>query len=349
MPSLYARIVIGTGAILFGSGLTNIWWRATGDVQIVFYLLAVVVATWLAGPLTGAVVAIAESVAQFNWKLRSGADWAITDSNSWMRLAVFACAAFVFIWLWEMLERRRRELASTIHELDNANSVKDEFLGLVSHELKTPITVIRGNAEVLDREQSRIDAENRAAAIHDIRTESERLARIVDDLLVVSRLGLVQLEREPLLLQRIAERVVNEHQRYQAGRPMRVNGDAPPAIGTPAAVEQILNNLLVNAEKYSPKDAPIDIDVGADGREVEVCVRDRGVGIAPDELERVFTPFFRADSVSRSTGGMGIGLTVCKRLVEAQGGRIWARRPPAGGSEVWFTLPRAREDAFATA
>jgi K+-sensing histidine kinase KdpD len=142
-------------------------------------------------------------------------------------------------------------------ELRAANHVKDEFLGLVSHELKTPITVIRGNAEVLDTRGSQIDDVSRAIAVRDIRRESERLSRMVDDLLSLSRLGLLQLEKEPLLVRRVVDRIVAEHRRYDQGRPMPVRGDAPPALGAAVAVEHILHNLLTNAERYSPQYTPI--------------------------------------------------------------------------------------------
>jgi signal transduction histidine kinase len=227
--------------------------------------------------------------------------------------------------------------------------VKDEFLGLVSHELKTPITVIRGNAEVLDTRGSQIDDVSRAIAVRDIRRESERLSRMVDDLLSLSRLGLLQLEKEPLLVRRVVDRIVAEHRRYDQGRPMPVRGDAPPALGAAVAVEHILHNLLTNAERYSPQYTPIEVDLRHVGQEVEVAVRDHGSGITPQDAEKVFAPFYRSAAGERVAGGIGIGLTVCKRLVEAQGGRIWAAPASGGGTEVTFTLPLAADDGLSQA
>jgi signal transduction histidine kinase len=229
-------------------------------------------------------------------------------------------------------------------ELRKANSVKDEFLALVSHELRTPITVICGNAEILDIRWSRIDEESRRAAVHDIRLEGERLSDLVENLLVLSRLGLLQLDREPLMPRAIAERVVAEHRRLHPERPLYLEGDAPLALGAPVAVEHVLANLLSNAEKYTPPDTRIDVSLRHTATEIEVAVRDRGAGLPSYHLERVFQPFYRARP-ENGAAGMGIGLTVCKRLVEAQGGRIWARRPPGGGFEVVFTLPLAPEEA----
>jgi signal transduction histidine kinase len=228
-------------------------------------------------------------------------------------------------------------------ELRNANSVKDEFLALVSHELRTPITVICGNAEVLDARWSRIDDESRATAIHDIRVEGERLSTLVDNLLAVSRLGLLQLDREPLLPRAIVERVVGEHRRLHPERQVDLEGDAPLALGAPVAVERVIENLLSNAEKYSPRDAPINVSLREAESDVEIAVRDAGEGVPSAQLEQLFEPFYRSHAAEHPAG-MGIGLTVCKRLVEAQGGQVWASHPVEGGFQVTFTLPLAEDE-----
>ncbi len=229
-------------------------------------------------------------------------------------------------------------------ELRAANAVKDEFLGLVSHEMKTPITVIRGNAELLDRRRALVDEHSEAIAIHDIRVESERLSRIVDDLLTLSRLGLLELEREPLMLRRLIDRVVSEHRASQPARPIRASGDSPAVLAAPAAVEQVLTNLIANAERYTPAGSPIEVRVRALPGQAEVAVRDFGHGIPAGESERVFATFYRSAAREPAAGGIGIGLTVCRRLVEALDGHIGARQPPGRGTEVAFTLPLAPEE-----
>jgi PAS domain S-box-containing protein len=229
-------------------------------------------------------------------------------------------------------------------ELRHANNVKDEFLSLVSHELKTPITIIAGNAEVLEKRAPYIDEESRTAALLDISNESERLSHIIDDLLVLSRLDRgYRFDREPLMVQRIVDRVVTWHRRDLPERKfiVRHGKGIPAALGSPPSVEQVLNNLLSNAEKYSPDDAPVEVSVRRAGDEVEVVVADRGIGILPDELEHLFAPFYRSPRVAAEAAGVGIGLAVCKRLVEAQSGRIWVRPREGGGSEFAFTLPVA--------
>ena len=238
------------------------------------------------------------------------------------------------------------ELREAAEELRRANAAKDEFLGLVSHELKTPITTIMGNAEVLFRRSDALDAESRAGALADIRNDAERLHRIIENLLVLARLERgQQFEREPLLVHRLTERLTNEHRRRFPRRTIRVHAetDAGPALAESGYTELVLRNLMSNAEKYSPAHEPIDVFIERIGREIVVRVLDRGVGFAPEEAEELFTPFYRSPSVPMNVQGIGIGLAVCKRLIEVQTGRVWAMPREGGGSEVGFALPAIDE------
>jgi signal transduction histidine kinase len=241
------------------------------------------------------------------------------------------------------------EIRQTESELRKANAIKDEFLGLVSHELRTPITIVCGNAEILDKRWATLDEESKRTAIHDIRVEGERLSRLVDNLLVLARFGLFQLPNEPILPLPLVKGVVDEHQRLHPERELEVHGDAPVAIGAPVAVQQVVDNLLSNAEKYSPAGAPIDVSLRETRDSVEIAVHDQGEGFVPEEFERAFEPFYRAEGANDGVPGLGIGLAVCRRLVEAQGGVIWARRPRQGGFEVAFTLPLEPEEAATAA
>lgn len=245
-------------------------------------------------------------------------------------------------------EQLHREIAAErerlLAELRLANDAKDEFLGLVSHELKTPITTILGNAQVLNRQYDAIDDESRHIALTDIHQNAERLHRIIDDLLVLARLEAGRsIEREPVLLDRIARRVAAEHARRHPGRDMRVEIDdaAVCVLGEEMYIEQVLRNLISNAEKYSPPDSVIELDVIVQEGQAAVRVRDRGAGFPPEDSERIFTAFYRSPVTAASAGGVGIGLAVCRRLIDAQGGRIWAAAREGGGSEFGFTLPFA--------
>ncbi len=242
-------------------------------------------------------------------------------------------------------EEEREKL---LEDLSIANAAKDEFLGLVSHELKTPITTILGNAMILRLRADKIDAESRDAALLDMSTEAERLHHIIDNLLVLARLEQGQaIVSEPLLLSRMAEKLVTEHRHHFPHRTIRVNAEErmTPAGGEAVYVEQVLRNLLSNAEKYSPADNPIDVIIRQETGELLVSVIDNGAGFSSDEIEQVFAPFYRSPRTSATIGGVGIGLAVCKRLIEAQGGRVWARAAGEGGAEVGFSLPIVDDDA----
>jgi PAS domain S-box-containing protein len=232
----------------------------------------------------------------------------------------------------------------TAEELKKANAAKDEFLGLVSHELKTPITTIYGNAEVLRHRFDRLDEESRASALQDISNEAERLHRIIDNLLVLARLESGRaINAEPLLVRRLVDPIVAEHERRFPHRTIRVDAESGPLpiLGEPVYVEQVVRNLLSNAEKYSPPQEPIDVRIRSAGDRLEVSVLDRGGGFPPEEAEMLFTPFYRSPSTAGYAGGVGVGLAVCKRLIEAQGGAMWARSRKEGGSDIGFSLPLA--------
>jgi signal transduction histidine kinase len=225
-------------------------------------------------------------------------------------------------------------------KLRQANAVKDEFLGLVSHELRTPITIIQGNSHVLLKVLT-LSGEYHAA-LDDIRTEAERLNRLVNNLLVLAKLESGQdLEVEPILIVPILERVLSEHRRkhetHQINLRHLVTGQ--PNMGNEVYVEQILVNLISNAEKYSPPGSEIEVVLSTEERWRVVRVLDRGIGLDGANPEDLFDAFYRSDTASQISAGLGVGLAVCKRLVEAQGGQIWAKPREGGGSEFGFTLP----------
>jgi len=239
----------------------------------------------------------------------------------------------------EELERRVRERTA---ELERANATKDEFLGLISHELKTPIAVIIGFSEVLLKRADRLSDAQRRDALIDIHTEAERVHHIIDNLLTLSRLERgQQVNREPVHLPRLIARCIQEHAAQFPHRLFVVEAppDLPYVEAAPVYVEQVLRNFISNAEKYSPADTAIELRAWADGWEVVVAVDDHGTGIPAEELEKIFTPFYRSPTTQRQAEGAGIGLAVCKRLMEAQDGRVSAERLARGGMRFAFALP----------
>ena len=242
--------------------------------------------------------------------------------------------------------RLLREAQETAAELREASAAKDEFLGLISHELRTPITTIFGNAQVLRRHGERVTVEDRAAALSDIEQETDRLQRIIDNLLVLARMQAgQQVPTEPVLLGYLIGRLASKHLERFPARAVDVSvpEGLPPVEAEAVYVEQVLANLLSNAEKYSPAGQPIAIEAFVADDGVSVSVLDRGAGLGEGEHEQVFSPFYRSERTRAQASGAGMGLAVCRRLIEAQGGTIGAKSRSGGGAAFTFTLPIAKE------
>jgi PAS domain S-box-containing protein len=238
----------------------------------------------------------------------------------------------------DVTEQRQRE------------AVRETFIGVLSHELRTPITTIFGGARILSRQDSGLDESTRREIFGDVADEAERLKRLVEDVVALSRFGEsdADLGREPVLLQRVVPGVVASEEVRWPGAVFAVA--MPPGLPTvmadPTYLEQIVRNLLTNAAKYGGAGATIRVAVELDETSDEVAVRvvDDGPGIESSEAERLFELFYRSPATASATSGAGIGLFVCARLVRAMGGRIWARALPAGGAEFGFALRVMHED-----
>ena len=233
-----------------------------------------------------------------------------------------------------------KALQTSADALRASNAVKDEFLGLISHELRTPVTTIYGNATLLADRADLADRER--TMVGDILGDSDRLLRIVENLLQLTRLGAgTELDLEPQVLDHVIHRAVASYRRRHPGREVRLTTTPPSAVvdGDATAIELIIENLLGNADKYSPAGEPIDVLIERSDAEACLHVLDRGIGITADDAGEVFTTFYRTDAARLAASGMGVGLAVCKRIVEAQGGRVWAGPRDGGGADVGFALP----------
>lgn len=237
-----------------------------------------------------------------------------------------------------------RDVTSARHR----EHLREAFLRLLSHELRTPITSIYGGARVLGRADAHLDANTRREIVDDVVEESDRLSRLVEDLLVLARLDEgVDVGREPALLQHLVPAVIDRDWPDGSGPTIRVKADSglPPVSGDETSIQQVVYNLVSNATKYSPPDSVVEVRVEGLADEVLVRVLDRGRGLPKAEVSRVFEPFYRSEAAERMAGGAGIGLFVCRRLIEAMGGRIWAEARDGGGSEFGFTLTHWPMDA----
>ncbi len=225
---------------------------------------------------------------------------------------------------------------------------RDAFLGVLSHELRTPITSIIAAVHLLRREQVQGKGLG-PELLSDIDVESTRLHRIVEDLLVLTRSerGALDVRSEPVLVQRVVKSVVERARLDEPNVQIELvtNDDMAPVDAEPTYVQQIVRNLLSNALKYGRTPGqPIQIAISQGPDSIETRVLDRGVGFGPGDTDRLFTLFYRNPKANRSAPGAGIGLYVCRLLAEAMGGTAWARTRPGGGAEFGFSLPLIGDD-----
>jgi len=229
-------------------------------------------------------------------------------------------------------------------ELDR---LKSQLLSTVSHELRTPLASIKGFATTLLRQDVAWDDDTRREFLAIIDQESDRLSELIGNLLDMARVeaGTLRVEPEPTSLRPIVEETVrtysvmtSQHQ-FQIEMPRRL----PQVMADPGRVRQVLRNLLENAVKYSPAGGSITVTAEVHPDAVQIGVTDRGIGIQPEHLDRVFDRFYQVDSAStRKVGGSGLGLSICKAIVEAHKGRIWVDSRVGIGSSFYFTLPLAQ-------
>ena len=236
-------------------------------------------------------------------------------------------------------------------EASEREQLKDAFLGMLSHEFRTPVTTIYAAAQLLSRDKV-VMADTRLRSLFpDIAAESERLLRLVDDLLVLTRIerGVLEAEHEPVLLQRVLPKVIDRERRRYDGRSVRLDvpTDLPPALCDQTFLEQVLANLLSNAFKYSDPLSEVEVEVVDRGEELEVRVRDRGIGMETNELESAFDLLYRSPEAKLIAPGAGVGLYVCRQLVETMGGRVWIAPKDGQGTSIAFTVPRADLDGLA--
>jgi two-component system sensor histidine kinase KdpD len=246
--------------------------------------------------------------------------------------------------LVDVTERRKAEeaLRAAAEALAASNQVKDEFLGLVSHELRTPVTTIFGNAHLLRGRAGLLATEETDSMLTDIADESNRLLGIIENLLLLTRLGSgTPPDQEPQLIAHVTRNAVDGYRQHHPERSISLEIEPGQMVveADRGHLEMLLDNLLTNASKYSPASTEIEVTVIADDREACVTVLDRGIGIGDADTSQLFTAFYRTEAAKMRTNGLGIGLAVCQLIVVSLGGRIWARPRDGGGTEAGFALP----------
>jgi signal transduction histidine kinase len=242
--------------------------------------------------------------------------------------------------LTEANELLRREIA----ERKRAEEVRDEFLSVAAHELKTPLTSLRGFAQLLlgQLEEGRSpNPEHLQLGLSSIDRQSEKLARLVSQLLDISRLqaGRLVLERREADLVPLLRGVIEDAAPAAERHPVVLHAPAAAVASVdPLRLEQVLTNLLDNAIKYSPEGGPIEIRVKAGPERLEVVVSDRGIGVPPEHRAQIFDRFYQAHG-ERRLGGMGLGLYISRQIVELHGGTLRAEFPAQGGTRLVLRIP----------
>lgn len=267
-----------------------------------------------------------------------------SPSTGDLRMLLTACASRIAL----SLERNALSQAALDAEVSaETERLRNELLSAVSHDLKTPLSsILAASTALLNRPPA---PDENVALLQTIVDEAERLDTLLTNLLSVTRLesGSVQLRRTPEALDDLVLSVLSRLSNRLEGRSVDVDvpADLPLVLVDAVLIDQVLMNLLENVLRYTPSGSPVGVRILVREEEVALEVRDRGPGIAPDEREKVFERFFRGKQAKRSDGGTGLGLTICRAVARAHGGRIALRPRPSGGTTVEFVLPCPKRNA----
>ena len=238
----------------------------------------------------------------------------------------------------------RKFLERKVIEYEELNKLKDDLLSIVSHELRTPMATIKGYATMILDYGQRITEDEKIEYLRSADKSIDRLTRLVENLLDMSRVeaGLLILDKAPTSITKLIRATVAEAQVRLKGHQIRLEfGARLPMLNVdPGRIQQILDNLIDNAVKYSQKGTEILINAQVSRNDILIKVADQGSGIPANELGKIFNRMYRIEQrLTPGAGGLGLGLSICKRLVEAHGGRIWAESEVNKGSTFCFTLP----------
>lgn len=264
--------------------------------------------------------------------------------------------------LQRRVDEATAELRAQYERLQELDRLKTQFMSVASHELKTPVTAMSGFLQVaLRRIKKRLDAGHpdpkdwavEQNAITEqlviVQRQTTKLARLIDELLDVSRIqsGRIEFRYDEMDLQHLAVEVAERMQTTTTAHTIRVEGSGPVGLAADRDhIEQVLNNLIANAMKYSPDGGDIFVRVAEEDGNAALSVQDSGIGIPAEELEAVFGLFYRSpDRRARDVGGMGLGLYISKEIVDRHGGRIWARSELGQGTAFEVRLPRKARSA----
>jgi two-component system sensor histidine kinase KdpD len=308
---------------------------------LMLYLLGVV---WIATrhSRAAAVVASVLSVLAFDLTFVPPYGTLAVENPQYILIFAVMLATALVISALTHQAREQAEAARVAWERAETEFLRNTLLSGVSHELRTPLAAITGSASTLIENRDHLDRATQADMLDTIYSESERMERLITNLLDMTRLesGGITVKKEWQPLQEVIGSALHRAERRLRGRTIRtsVPRDLPLVRIDTVLIEQVLMNLLDNAIEYTPTTGEISISAAASGDAVAVEVADAGPGIPAGTEQRVFQKFFRAARPD-SRRGIGLGLAICRGIVEAHGGAIAARNRPEGGAAFRFTIP----------
>ena len=243
---------------------------------------------------------------------------------------------------------RLLNIIATIRDITRfreAEELKTTFISVISHELKTPVALIKGYVGTLRREDAAWDRSVVQDSLAVIEEEADRLTELIENLLDASRLqaGALKINLADVSLENLVRRIVERFRTQTSKHSFVVDlaVDFPTILGDEDRLEQVFSNLLSNALKYSPEGGEIRISGQVRPEQVILCVSDQGPGVAPEDIPHIFDRFYRSQQATRNTKGAGLGLFLVRAVVEAHGGRIWVDPKPGVGARICFSLPRS--------
>ena len=254
------------------------------------------------------------------------------------------------------LTRLEEELRDSYGKLENAyaelkeeDETKSYFISTASHELRTPLTVINSYLEMFEDGMLGKLKENQYDKLVVMRSQTDHMIRLVEDMLDTSRLELrkFKIQKQPIELEDIAKSAIDEMSRLadlkEHSMSLKINKKLPQIMGDEQRIRQVFSNLITNAVKYTPNKGRIEVEIKEEKRHILVSISDTGIGIPEEEHEKIFEKFYTVGgkSLTRESERMGLGLTIAKGIVEAHEGRIWVESEGEGkGSTFYFTLPK---------
>jgi K+-sensing histidine kinase KdpD len=236
------------------------------------------------------------------------------------------------------------EEASSAKALRELDTMRTDFLANISHELRTPLAVIKGSANSLLQSDVIFDESTRRDFLQSIDRDADTLTRLVNDLLMMSRLeaDALEIRKKPHKLSEVVSLIKDRLDNLTARHHLSINipEKLPPVVIDDGRIGEVLTNLVENAVKYSDENTRIAIEASPNGADVTVSVSDEGTGIPPELHEKIFERFFQGDGHKAGRRkGTGLGLAICRGIVEAHGGKIWVESEPPRGSRFSFSLP----------